>query len=75
MALKMTIVTPPFVPDFAGAYLHQAPEFSDEVWEQWTNEKQEQFGARWTKVQAILKELRNLGIHMLDPSPRNIRFQ
>lgn len=75
MALKMTIVTPPFVLDFAGAYLHQPPEFSDEVWEQWINEKQEQFGARWAKVQTILSELKSLGIHMLDPSPANIRFQ
>jgi hypothetical protein len=75
MAIEMTIVTPPFLLDFAGAYLDSPPEFSNEIWAEWEAEKREHFGARWELVLAILSELRRLGIHMLDPSPSNIRFQ
>jgi len=32
LALEMTLVTPPFVLDFAGAWLDWPPTFSDEVW-------------------------------------------
>jgi hypothetical protein len=72
-ALEMTVVKPPFVLDFAGAYLDSAPEFSDEIWEEWTRRSEEQFGADWPVARRILGELEDLGIHMHDPSPRNIR--
>ncbi|MDQ3623243.1 MAG: hypothetical protein M3463_12240 [Verrucomicrobiota bacterium] len=75
LALKMTIVTPPFVLDFAAAYLDFAPEFSDEIWEEWVRKNEEQFGAHWPTAQMILGDLRDLGIHMHDPSPGNIRFE
>jgi hypothetical protein len=75
LALKMAIVTPPFVLDFAGAYLDLAPEFSDEIWEDWNRKNQEQFGADWPMAQIILGDLQDLGIHMHDPSPSNIRFR
>ena len=52
--IEMTIVTPPFLLDFAGAYLDWPPEFSPEVTEDWRHEKQEQFGPRWKEVQNIL---------------------
>ncbi len=42
--IEMTVVKPPFVLDFAGAYLDRAPDFSEEVLDDWTAEKQEQFG-------------------------------
>src|SRR5438874_12497206 len=45
--IEMTIVTRPFVLDFAGAYLDFPPEFSDEVLVDWQTEKKEQFGPRW----------------------------
>src|SRR5437762_1113461 len=41
--LEMTMVSRPFVLDFAGAYLDEAPDFSDEVLADWQAEKQEQF--------------------------------
>lgn len=75
VALKMTIVTPPWVLDFAGAYLDFPPEFSDEIWEEWEDKNREQFGGDWPMAQTILGELRDLGIHMHDPSPNNIRFR
>jgi len=74
LALKMTIVMPPFLLAFAGAYLDFAPEFSDEIWEDWTRKNEEQFGANWPMAQIILGDLADLGIHMHDPSPSNIRF-
>lgn len=47
LALEMTIVPPPFVLDFAGAYLDFPPDFSDEVWAEWERKNQEQFGEDW----------------------------
>ena len=75
LALQMTIVTAPFVLDFAGAYLDFPPSFSNDVWEQWTMRSVEQFGPDWALAQIILADLRDLGIHMHDPTPSNIRFR
>jgi len=49
-------------------------QFSEEIWADWESRKQEQFGSDWGTVLAILSERRRHGIHMLDPSPSNIRF-
>ena len=75
LALKMTIVMPPFVLDFAAAYMDSAPEFSDEIWQEWTRRNEEQFGPDWPMARMILAKLRVLGIDMHDPSPANIRFR
>jgi hypothetical protein len=72
--IEMTIVTSPFVLDFAGARLDFPPEFSDEIWAEWEAEKVEQFGPRWPKVRAVLAALEDLDIYVLDVSPRNIMF-
>ena len=72
--VEITIVTRPFVLDFAGSYLDMPPEFSDEIWEEWESEKMEQFENRWPIVQSLLGELENLGIHLLDVSPSNVAF-
>ena len=37
-------------------------------------QKRDQFDARWPKVQAVLAELEELDIHMVDVSPSNIAF-
>lgn len=74
-ALEMTVVKPPFVLDFAGAYLDFPPQFSDEVWAEWEAKNREQFGEDWTMAQIILADLEDLGIYMHDPSPSNIRFR
>jgi hypothetical protein len=70
----MTMVQQPFVLDFAGAYLDQAPTFSDEVMADWRAEKQDQFGARWRDVQGILAVLEGYGIYMIDVNLGNISF-
>jgi hypothetical protein len=75
LAIEMTIVKPPFVLDFAAAYLDWPPRFSEEVWEERLSKWRDEFGADWPTVQTILSELEDLGIHMLDPSPANIRFR
>ncbi|MGA2248560.1 MAG: hypothetical protein ABSH48_26650 [Verrucomicrobiota bacterium] len=73
--IEMTIVTRPFVLDFAGAYLDAPPEFSDEIWNEWETQKREQFGERWPVVQSVLAALEELDIHMIDVSPSNIAFR
>ena len=72
--IEMTIVTRPFVLDFAGAYLDAPPQFPDEIWNEWEIQKREQFGERWLKVRSILAALEELDIHMIDVSPSNIAF-
>jgi hypothetical protein len=42
MVIEMTIVSRPFVLDFAGAYLDSPPEFSAEIWSEWEAEKRDQ---------------------------------
>lgn len=72
--IEMTVVSRPFVLDFAGAYLDEAPDFSEEVLADWIAEKQEQFGPRWPEVLAILRSLQGYGILMQDVNPGNISF-
>lgn len=72
--LEMTVVTRPFVLDFAGAYLDEAPDFSAEVMADWREEKAEQFGSRWPEVQAILRSLEGRGVFMVDVNAGNISF-
>jgi hypothetical protein len=72
--IEMTIVTRPFVLDFAGAYLDAPPDFPDEIWSEWEAQKRDQFDTRWPKVQAVLAALEELDIHMVDVSPSNIAF-
>ena len=70
--IEMTVVARPFVLDFAGAYLDEPTDFSDEVLADWRAEKQERFGTRWPEVQAILRFLEGYGIFMVDVNPGNI---
>ena len=72
--LQMSVVTRPFVLDFAGAYLDFPPDFSEAVWTEWELEKREQFEGRWPQVQAVLGALEEMDIHMVDVSPSNIAF-
>ena len=73
--IEMTVVTPPFLLDFAGAYLDWPPEFSSEATDYWFHEKQEQFGTRWAEVRNILAMLSDqVDIYMLDVNPGNIMF-
>jgi hypothetical protein len=72
LVLEMTIVKPPYVLDFGGAYLDQPVEFSEEVMADWRAEKIEQFEERWPEVERILAVLQTYGIFMIDVHPNNI---
>jgi hypothetical protein len=72
--VEMTIVSPPFVLDFAGAYLDQSPDFPSDVIEAWRAEKVEQFGDRWPEVLQVIASFRRWGIHLADVKPGNIEF-
>jgi hypothetical protein len=75
LVIEMTIVQPPFVLDFASAYLDEhAPTFPDEVMEEWLARKTEEFGLHWPQAVSILAALRRHGIHMTDVHPGNIAF-
>ena len=72
--IEMTVVTPPFVLDFAGAYLDERPQFPEEVWAEWESHKQEQFANHWRTVQTVMNALEELRIFLVDVSPSNIAF-
>ena len=72
--IEMTIVTRPFVLDFAGAHLGARPEFPPEIWAEWETEKQEQFGEDWRIVQGVMDAFETLGVYLVDVSPNNIAF-
>ena len=73
-AIEMTIVRSPFLLDFADARLDEAPDFSEDVLQQWEEEKAEIFGERWPEVTRALAALQAFGIYLLDINPRNISF-
>ncbi len=72
--IEMTIVTRPYVLDFAGAYLGRRPEFSQEIWSEWESQKREQFGARWRTIERVMSVFEELGIYLVDVTPNNIAF-
>jgi hypothetical protein len=73
--VEMTIVSKPYLLDFAGAFLDGVPEFSEDVLAAWEEQKREQFGPRWSVVEAVLSELRlRHGIYLTDVGPDNIAF-
>src|SRR4026207_1339587 len=52
--IEMTIVTRPFVLDFAGAYLNSRPEFSEETWWSGKPKSEKQFVERWRTVLRVM---------------------
>jgi hypothetical protein len=75
--LEMTLVSPPFIVDFGGAYLDHYPEHSlaSENRENWEEEKAEQFGEKWDTVKTLLHEFdRRFGVCIVDVNPGNIQF-
>ncbi|MFV2065646.1 MAG: hypothetical protein ACC645_01600 [Pirellulales bacterium] len=73
--IEMTMVKPPFVLDFAGAWLDAPPDYSPEVLADWEAEKRRQFEDRWPEVAAILQSFHQYGIYISDVNPGNIRFR
>ncbi len=74
--IEMEIVSPPFVLDFAGAYLDRPPDYPDDILEEWEEDKREQFGEeRWEIVQSIMATFRRFKIFLADVKPGNITFE
>ena len=72
--VEMTIVAPPCVLDFAGAYLDEDPlaKYSPEEIDDWMAEKVEQFGENWPIARKIMLEFRKLGIYLSDVNNGNL---
>jgi hypothetical protein len=72
----MQIVTPPYVLDFASAYLDCEPPYADssEILAAWEGAKQEQFEDQWPRVKKMMAEFRRFGIHLADVKPGNVVF-
>jgi hypothetical protein len=75
LALEMSIVSRPYLLDFASASLDWTPDFSPEVMEEWSRRKALEFGVYWPKVQLILAILADrYGVHLTDIHRGNIAF-
>jgi hypothetical protein len=72
--IEMQAVQPPFVLDFAGAYLDSPPEFPQEVMQQHEVRNANLFGKFWPRVRLLLAKLRSMGIYYIDVNRGNIRF-
>lgn len=72
--IEMGIVSKPYVLDFAGACLDAPPQFTEEQWAEWEQDRKEKFEKRWQKVLDVLDALQEFGIYMTDASPGNIGF-
>ncbi len=70
--VEMAIVQPPFVLDFASAYLDHPHEYPEDVYQAWYEEKEEQYEDDWPLVQSIMATLSGYGIHLADVKPGNI---
>jgi hypothetical protein len=70
----MSIVSPPFILDFAGAYLDKRPPFDAEQLAEWDRDKMEQFEGRWREVRSALAHLQGCGIYLNDVKPGNVEF-
>ena len=75
LILEMTIVAPPFVLDFGGAYLDGKPDFPAETLTEWEAEKRDQFEEDWPAARQVIRALEKYGIYLFDVNPGNIRFR
>ena len=73
--VEMEIVQPPYVLDFAGAYLDDPPDYPEDVCQAWWEEKAEQFGGDWDLVQTIMATLAGREIYLSDVKPGNITLR
>ena len=72
--IEMSTVSAPYLIDFGKAYLDRQPEHTQEVWQHYYDQQRERFGDNFGEVQAVLWQLRQLGIYYQDPTPGNIKF-
>jgi hypothetical protein len=73
--LELSLVSPPFVLDFAAAGLDAPPPGFDPDDPVWLAEKQRLYGGDWHDVKRLLDALRLYGIHFADVHLGNIRLR
>jgi hypothetical protein len=49
-------------------------QFDAEKWQEWEEEKRDQFGKRWPEVRSAFYHLQAIGIHLNDVKPGNVSF-
>ena len=76
LAIEMSIVTPPFLPDFAGAMLeYEVSDFEEHVQEEHHARLMDLYGDRWQDVLAVADAFtRATGYVLMDIKPGNITF-
>ncbi|HET6328256.1 MAG TPA: hypothetical protein VFG04_26480 [Planctomycetaceae bacterium] len=76
LVIEMQIVTPPYVVDFASAYLDSPPPYVNdpEIMGPWEDAKREQFEKRWPTVKRVMSAFQLHGIYLSDIKPGNIEF-
>jgi hypothetical protein len=74
MVIEMGIVSPPYIVDFAGAYLDEAPPYSRRQIAESQRRNRQLFGKKWPHVRSALSTLRGHGIHFVDLNPGNVTF-
>ena len=73
--IAMSVVTLPYVLDFAKVSMDAAPDFPQEVMRAEERRAARLFGqVLWPRVVGIVAEFRRMGIWLLDLNPRNIGF-
>lgn len=75
LALEMTLVSPPFVVDFASAKLDSPPDLIEDEGHTLYDLMEDRFGDRAPQVMAIYEELAaKADLYLLDFHPQNIKF-
>lgn len=72
LIVEMTIVSPPYVLDFAGARLDHTNDYPPNIRRQWEREKRIQFGSNWQYVPRIVVAFQRMGIFLSDLNPGNV---
>ncbi|HZZ26469.1 MAG TPA: hypothetical protein VFE46_00575 [Pirellulales bacterium] len=72
--IEISLVRPPYILDFAGAYLDRPPDFPAEALAEQHQNNRELFGTHWPRVSLILAKLRSMGIYYIDINRGNIRL-
>ena len=75
LIIEMTVASPPFILDFAKAYLDRPIRHTAEVMEETRALWEELFEERWPEVRRLLAALEGMGIYYQDPKPGNISFE
>lgn len=75
LVVEMEVVTPPFVLDFAGAYLDRRPPYDSEELAEWEETRIELFGDDWPRVRNVLAMFRAIGVHLVDVKPGNVTIR